>query len=137
MNEKQKLTAKQEKFCQEYIKDLNGTQAAIRAGYSKHTANLIACENLTKPNIQAHLKSLMDKVADRNNVTIDSLIKDLLAIKDCSMNDDDRNSALKAIDMLARHLGFYEKDNKRDIQVSGQPVIMFGDTSKSKDSKDA
>ena len=33
-----KLTAKQQRFCEEYMVDLNGTQAAIRAGYSKKTA---------------------------------------------------------------------------------------------------
>ena len=42
------LTPKQERFCQEYMKDLNGTQAAIRAGYSKETARQQAQRLLTK-----------------------------------------------------------------------------------------
>ena len=46
-----KLTAKQQLFCHEYLIDLNATQAAIRAGYSKKTAKEIGCENLTKPDI--------------------------------------------------------------------------------------
>ena len=45
----EKLTFKQRKFVIEYMKDLNATQAAIRAGYSKKTARIIASENLTKP----------------------------------------------------------------------------------------
>ena len=49
---KPKLTAKQELFCQEYLIDLNATQAAIRAGYSESTAHSIGAENLTKPLIQ-------------------------------------------------------------------------------------
>ena len=45
------LTAKQRAFCEEYIIDLNATQAAIRAGYSERSADVIGCENLGKPNI--------------------------------------------------------------------------------------
>ncbi len=46
------LTPKQHRFVEEYLIDLNATQAAIRAGYSKKTARAIASENLAKPNIQ-------------------------------------------------------------------------------------
>jgi len=45
------LTPKQELFVNEYLVDLNATQAAIRAGYSKKTAKQIATENLSKPAI--------------------------------------------------------------------------------------
>lgn len=55
-----KLTNKQKRFCEEYLIDLNATQAAIRAGYSKKNANNIASENLAKPNIQEYLKERMD-----------------------------------------------------------------------------
>lgn len=47
------LTPKQRRFVAEYLIDLNATQAAIRAGYSKKTAKSIGAENLTKPDIQA------------------------------------------------------------------------------------
>ena len=49
-----KLTAKQERFCEEYLIDLNATQAAIRAGYSVESAGSIGSENLTKPEIRAY-----------------------------------------------------------------------------------
>ncbi len=45
------MTKKQKRFVEEYLIDLNATQAAIRAGYSPTTAKEIGCENLTKPNI--------------------------------------------------------------------------------------
>ncbi len=48
-----KLTPKQARFVDEYLVDLNASQAAIRAGYSPKTARFIGCEDLTKPNIQA------------------------------------------------------------------------------------
>ncbi|MFR7383035.1 MAG: terminase small subunit, partial [[Clostridium] leptum] len=44
-----KLTAKQQRFVDEYLIDLNATQAAIRAGYSEKTAFSIGTENLRKP----------------------------------------------------------------------------------------
>ncbi len=47
-----KLTPKQNRFVDEYLIDLNATQAAIRAGYSPRSARAIACENLAKPDIQ-------------------------------------------------------------------------------------
>ena len=47
------LTARQARFVEEYLIDLNATQAAIRAGYSEKTAREIAAQNLTKLNIQA------------------------------------------------------------------------------------
>ena len=43
------MTKKQKRFVEEYLIDLNATQAAIRAGYSPATAKEIGCENLTKP----------------------------------------------------------------------------------------
>lgn len=53
-----KLTDKQELFCQEYLIDLNATQAAIRAGYSEKTAQQTGSENLSKPVIQARISEL-------------------------------------------------------------------------------
>ena len=49
------MTEKQKRFCDEYIIDLNATQAAIRAGYSPHTAKDIASQNLAKLNILAEI----------------------------------------------------------------------------------
>ena len=54
-----KLTAKQQRFCDEYLIDLNATQAAIRAGYSKKTANRIGTENLSKLVIREYIENRM------------------------------------------------------------------------------
>lgn len=68
-----KMTAKQQRFCDEYLIDLNATQAAIRAGYSKKTAGVIANENLKKPYISEYIeKRLAEKekelIADQDEV---------------------------------------------------------------------
>lgn len=68
------LTDKQYIFCQEYIKDFNGTQAAIRAGYSENTAKEISSENLTKPNIFKVVEYLKTEAWRRNHATLDEII---------------------------------------------------------------
>lgn len=60
------LTPKQYRFCQEYLIDLNATQAAIRAGYSSDSAYSIGSENLTKPEIQSRVQKL---IQERNKAT--------------------------------------------------------------------
>ena len=68
-----KLTAKQQRFCDEYLIDLNATQAAIRSGYSKKTANRIGTENLSKPVIKEYIDARMAEkektlIADQDEV---------------------------------------------------------------------
>jgi len=75
-----KLTAKQERFCQEYIKDLNGTQAAIRAKYSKKTAKAIATENLSKPAIQKRLAKLQKPLLEESKLDAEYVLKRLKEI---------------------------------------------------------
>ena len=57
-----KLTKKQQRFCDEYLIDMNGTQAAIRAGYSAKTAKQIANENLTKPDVRDYIDQRMKEL---------------------------------------------------------------------------
>lgn len=81
------LNQRQELFCREYIKDLNGTQAAIRAGYSPKTADRMAYELLKKPEIQAFvLQSKAERVAD---VKVDAnyVLKRLIEIDEMDVAD--------------------------------------------------
>lgn len=57
-----KLTAKQKKFADNYIKTGNATQSAIEAGYSKKTAKSVGSENLTKPAIKAYIDEKMKEI---------------------------------------------------------------------------
>lgn len=68
-----KMTDKQKRFCDEYLIDMNGAQAAIRAGYSKKTAKQIATENLSKPYLREYIdKRMAEKeaalIADQDEV---------------------------------------------------------------------
>jgi phage terminase small subunit len=74
------LTPKQERFVQEYLIDLNATQAAIRAGYSAKTAKQQGSENLTKPDVAAAIAEAQQNRAKTAGVTQEAIIEELRKI---------------------------------------------------------
>ncbi|MDE7233568.1 MAG: terminase small subunit [Ruminiclostridium sp.] len=72
-----KLTEKQKRFCEEYLIDLNATQAAIRSGYSAESASEIGSENLRKPNIRARIDTEIAERSKRTGVTADRVVREL------------------------------------------------------------
>jgi phage terminase small subunit len=114
------LTAKQARFVQEYLVDLNATQAAIRAGYSAHTAKDIGAENLSKPAIQAALVIAQQARAIRTEVTQDRVLLELARIvcfdlrklyrddgtlKAVPELDDEAASVLAGVDVFEEFVG--------------------------------
>ncbi len=73
------LNAKQERFCLEYMVDLNATQAAVRAGYSAKSARMIGPENLSKPAITARITQLSQQVAQETGITIERTVREIAA----------------------------------------------------------
>ncbi|WP_269497811.1 terminase small subunit [Castellaniella sp. S9] len=74
------LTAKQRRFVEEYLIDLNATQAAVRAGYSKKTAASIGEENLRKPEISKAVQAAQAERSKRTEITQDMVLKELAKI---------------------------------------------------------
>lgn len=74
------LTAKQQRFVDEYMIDLNATQAAIRAGYSLDTAGAIGYENLKKPEIQVAIAEARRAQQERTNITADRWLQEVALI---------------------------------------------------------
>jgi len=115
------LTPKQEAFCREYLVDLNGTQAAIRAGYSPKTANEQAAQLLAKLNIQEYVQSLMDARAERTDITADYVLNGIKEVTErCTQAVPvivdgqttgeykfDANAALKGYELLGKHLKLF------------------------------
>ncbi len=95
------LTKKQEQFCKEYIIDLNATQAAIRAGYSKKTARIQASQNLAKVNIQQYLQTLMDKRSKKLELTAENVLKEISKLAFSNINRlYDENGNLMPVNKL-------------------------------------
>jgi len=74
------VTDKQKRFCEEYLVDLNATQAAIRAGYKSDTAGAIGAENLKKPLIRAHIDAAMAERSRRTGINQDRVLRELARI---------------------------------------------------------
>lgn len=82
-----KLTKKQQLFVEEYLIDLNATQAAIRAGYSTNSANEIAAQNLAKLSIKESIDKALAERSRRTGINADRIITELAKI--AFMNADD------------------------------------------------
>jgi phage terminase small subunit len=82
-----KLMPKQERFVQEYLVDLNATQAAIRAGYSKKTAASIGAENLIKPEIAVAITKGKAELAKETGVTAKNVIAEMARVGFANMQD--------------------------------------------------
>ena len=80
MKKKDKLTLKQKKFADEYIISGNATQSAIKAGYSKKTAGVIAVENLEKPNIKAYIDKRLKELDDKAIAKQEEVLQYLTAV---------------------------------------------------------
>ncbi len=75
-----KLTPKQQRFIDEYLIDLNATQAAIRAGYSPRTARAIACENLAKPDIQEAIAGAKRERSEATKIDAEWVLRELVKL---------------------------------------------------------
>lgn len=80
------LNHRRQTFCEEYLKDLNGKQSAIRAGYSPKTANEQAARLLQFPEVKAYIQELRNEVKERNLIEVDELVSILANIARCDVS---------------------------------------------------
>lgn len=115
-----KLTDKQQRFVEEYLIDMNATQAAIRAGYSVKTADVIGSENLVKPNIAEAIKEAQQKTSQKLEVTRENALEILLRMQ-ATNEYVNPNASLKAMDMVIKMLGLNEPI-KTDVTTNGKDI---------------
>lgn len=134
-----KLTAKQQRFVDEYLIDLNATQAAIRAGYSAQTAYRTGADNLRKPQIRSYIESRMAEkeaalIADQDEVlkyltsvmrgqsrssvvVVESAGNFISKAREMEKSPDEKER-LKAAELLGKRYGLYSGGNKQ--KANGQ-----------------
>ena len=124
------LNARQLQFCKEYVLDWNGTQAAIRAGYSQKTAKVIASQNLTKVNIQAEIERQRNNTEELAGVSKLMVVKELTKFAFHSF-DEIHNTWIerKEFEELSKEVKacIQEIDTKvfkKDIGKEGAPEII-------------
>ena len=140
-----KLTPKQQRFVDEYLIDLNATQAAIRAGYSEKTAQQTGSRLLLNVVIQAAIAKAQEKRSERTEISQDYVIKTIVeTIERCSQAKQvydksgelvmtetpdgelapaykyDATNVLKGAEMLGRHLGMFT--DKVDHTTNGKEI---------------
>jgi phage terminase small subunit len=74
------MRPRQQRFVEEYLVDLNGQQAAIRAGYSKHTAKNVACQLLRRADVAAAVRQGIEARSERTHITADRVLRELARI---------------------------------------------------------
>ena len=139
-----KLTKKQEMFCKEYLKDLNATQASIRAGYSEKTARQIATNLLSKVYIQERIQKYMDKRSEKVNITAEDVLQSILNVRDCcakTIKRQDKETgeeyeimvdttwALKANELLGKHLTIFDNTKIKDEKTVAETEYIKTKTS--------
>ena len=134
---------KHEKFCNEYIKDMNATQAAIRAGYSEKTAGVQASKLLKIVNIKSRVAELREAYFNENIMTAQQVEYELTRIALGLSNEKqvviectgdgyseariidkppDEKSRLKALELMAKRHRILSGDTTIDIK----PVLIVG-----------
>ena len=110
------LTPKQQAFIENYLIDPNATKAAIAAGYSPKTADVIGYENLGKPQIKLVLEAKQAERCRNNGITADFVLNGIKAI---ALKQEIRESdTLKAYELLGKHLKlFTEKIEEKSDQT--------------------
>lgn len=141
------LTPKQQRFVEEYLIDLNATQAAIRAGYSAKTAAVIGAENLIKPYIQKAIQEAQNKLTERTEITQDYVLTNIKKVIERCMQQEavqardgspllvegpegdlaclfefKETGALKGLELLGKHLGMF----KDKIELTGKDGSSLG-----------
>ena len=109
------LTNKQKAFCREYVIDHNGTQAAIRAGYSKKTANEQAARLLAKVSVKDYIARLEREMRVDTTMTVEKVQQMYLDAIDLAVKNNQPSAAVSGITGIARLYGM-DKDASLDKQ---------------------
>lgn len=135
------MNDKQKRFVTEYLVDCNGTQAAIRAGYSKRSARQIGEKLLTKDDIRMRVEEELKKIEDENIAKADEVLKYLTAVmrgqtksvvlattsdggQDLLEKAPDEKERIKAAELLGKRYSLFKEAVSVDAVV---PVVITDD----------
>ena len=129
------LTEKQKKFCHEYLKDFNQAQSAIRAGYGKKNARVMASKLMANKSVTVYLVELQNEIAEKHDLTPDGIILNLKNLRNKCINymdglelDDgtlipSKNGPAYAMvtvrvnELMGQHIGMWPKKIELDHNV--------------------
>ena len=97
------LTAKQQRFVEEYQVDLNATQAAIRVGYSKKTATQSASRLLTNVNVQKALESGREELSRKTGMSAAWVLEELRKRYNALVDENNHSGSCKPLELIGKH----------------------------------
>ena len=123
-----KLTNKQKRFCEEYLIDLNATQAAIRAGYPVKRASEQAYQLLQKTTVSAYIEKLRQEQQQRTQITADAVLGELAKIAAAEDVQITGKEKIKALELLGKHLGLFQNgaDNSAALEKLDEVLGKIG-----------
>lgn len=101
------LSAKQRAFCEEYLVDLNATQAVIRAKYNTKYPNRIAFQLMENPAVRIAIDGLRAERSKSSDVTKDFVLRGIQKAIRQAEDANNHNAVLRGLELLARHLGMF------------------------------
>ena len=100
------LTIKQDRYTREYVKDGNGTRAAIAAGYSRGVAHVQSTENLKKPKIAEAIKVLRKRQAERLDISREKMLNDTAHFAEQAAAKEEFGAAIAATTLIMKAQGY-------------------------------
>lgn len=110
-------TDKQKRFVDEYIKDSNGTQAAIRAGFAPRAASRTASDLLKNPDVRAAVDARMNKIAEKVDITAEKVLKDIEDIRTSASTANDYGAALRASELQGKYLKMFTDKVQQEMDM--------------------
>lgn len=119
------MTDRQKRFCEEYLKDCNAKQAAIRAGYAQSTASSVGAKNLRHPEVQNYLSAQQADTREQTGVTREEIVLQLkkIGLSDMEPGEAKVSDKLKAMDMMIKLLGYDKQPGAEDVGGGGVIVL--------------
>jgi len=114
------MNDKQRTFCKEYMKDLNGTQAAIRAGYSEKTAKQIANQLLSKLDLKEYIAELKKERAEACEVDAEWVLREAVDTYQAARDKDDVKGATGALNLIGKHVDVKALVDRKEVRHSGE-----------------
>lgn len=115
------LNPQQKRFVEEYLIDLNATQAAIRAGYSKKTAKAQGSRLLTHVDVVAAVTSAQKARTARTEVNQDYVVTGLVAEAELKGEGSSSPARIRALELLGKHVGMFTEKHEHS-GPNGGPI---------------
>ena len=114
------LTEKQLLFVDEYLKDLNATQSAIRAGYSERRAQEIGYQLLQKTTVGEAIQQALSERKERVKVDADYVLARLIEEAEFTGEGSSHSGRVRALELLGKHVGLFPLRGNLNLSLGGQ-----------------